>query len=351
MIAFAIWLVLAAAGDLPPAPSPPVATAGFVAVAAPAPDDRLLEESSSRVRSELAASGLDSRFVDCPRDAGGQPKDCASPDALATIVLAREDGLVAIRVHAVLPDGLELSRVVRVRTAEGSDDPAVLAIRAVELLRDVRLDMARSPPSPPPALRRSGSRARDDEDPASFTIAPPPELPAPTWWLSVGPAMLASAARGQPGLGPSIGVALGLDVGLLPRLSAIVTLAGPFNRALGPYDLGQATLLQALAQIGLRYQFDVARLHPFAEVFVGVDYLSASITQRAVGSGSASTSVPLGGAGGGLSADFLRRFRATLEGSVFTTEPQISTTVAARNLGRAGAPSFLVIASVGVGFP
>jgi hypothetical protein len=346
--------VAEAAAPPPPAspsssrPSPPVAPAGFVAVGQPPPDDRLLDATSSRIRSELAASGLESRFVDC---AGADATGCATSEALATISLLRDGDQIAIRVRALRPDGLELSRLVRVRPGEGADDPAVLAIRAVELLRDVRLDIERPPPSPPRPARGDGSPARDDEEPEPLTFSPPPEPGPPVWWLSGGPALLASAASGAPGLGPAVGLALEGDVGIAPHLAATATLAGPFNRTLGPYPAGEAALLQAVGLLGLRYRFGARAIQPFVAAFLGVEYLSARITQSGGGSGTASTWVPLAGAGLGGRVDFLRRFTASLEGDLFATEPQVSVVVAARDLGRAGAPSFLIAATVGVGFP
>ena len=49
---------------------------------------------------------------------------------------------------------------MRVPAAAGGDDPAVLAVRAVELLRDIYLDVprelvAREQPAPAPPRRRS----------------------------------------------------------------------------------------------------------------------------------------------------------------------------------------------------
>src|SRR3954452_20236605 len=171
----ALWigLLMAAAGEpstmtspgtpAPATASPPAEaappTSSIVAVRRPPPGDAVLGEAGSRLRSELAAMGLEGQFVDCPpteTDSGG----CPDAAATATISLARrDDGIIEIGVRTMLPDGLELSRHIRVLARDGGEDPAVLAVRAVELLRDLRLTAR------PPASPRPGGPARDDEEP------------------------------------------------------------------------------------------------------------------------------------------------------------------------------------------
>ena len=168
--------------------------------------------------------GLEGQFVDCP-PTETDPGACPDAEATATISLARrDDGIVEIGVRTILPDGLELSRHVRVLAHDGGDDPAVLAVRAVELLRDLRLTGQRPPP------RRPTGPARDDEEPK---IPPPPPPPSPRAGAS-RPAWLCSAspASDQPGVGPALGLAIGAGAVVGPRLLVFASFAGPFNTSL-----------------------------------------------------------------------------------------------------------------------
>ena len=60
---------------------------------------------------------------------------------------------------ATLPDGYELHRLIRVPAAAGGDDPSVLAVRAVELLRDIYLDVPRDFPHREAPKPRAGAAA------------------------------------------------------------------------------------------------------------------------------------------------------------------------------------------------
>ena len=130
-----------------------------MAVVRPGTHDPLLQEASSRIRSELAASGLESRLVDCAEPT--EAARCPGPDAAAAISLGRKDGVVEIDVRAFLPDGLELARHVACSTATAVEDPSVLAVRAVELLRDLRLNAQRRAAGRPPESR-PGRRGAED---------------------------------------------------------------------------------------------------------------------------------------------------------------------------------------------
>ena len=73
-----------------------------------------------------------------------------------------------IRVIATLPDGYELHRLIRVPASAGGDDPAVIAVRATELLRDIYLDVPRDFP------RREAPRPQPEPPrPVVRTEAPP----------------------------------------------------------------------------------------------------------------------------------------------------------------------------------
>ena len=319
----------ASAPPAAPAPRP----GQFVAVVRPATQDPLLEEASSRIRSELTAAGLPSRLVDC-----GEPTEapCPGPDAVAAIALGRKEGVVLLDVRAFLPDGLELSRHVRVLDRDGGQDPSVLAVRAVELLRDLRLNAQRRAPA------RPSPPAVDDEEPRIPLPPPPP----PRWRLSTGVGMLAAPKSNQPGIWPAVGATLAAGKVLEPRWTAVLTLGGPFNSSFHLDPNNGATLIQALATLEFRYQFPQRLVRPFVSMLSGVNYLHANVPS---GMPPISTAwVPLFGGGGGLSRDLGENFSVAVEGEVFATVPSELIKISGGVVGRAGAPSILVTADLGV---
>jgi hypothetical protein len=340
VIVGALWVGLMmaiAGGPATAAPaSPPPAPASFVAVMRPPANDTVLVETATRVCSELAASGLEGRLVDCaPGEADGIP--CANAAAAETISLERQEGVVEINVRVIATDGLELGRRVRVLSRDGGDDASVLAVRAVELLRDVRLNAQR------PAPRGPRRPARDDEEPR-----PPPPAPLPRWLLTTGGTILGAPAGKQQGVGPSLGVALGAGAIIGPHLVILATFAGPFDNLLGSVDAGSASLTQILTTLELRYRFMPGPLQPFAALFSGANYLRASVSGTGI---STSAWVPLFGAGGGFSQAISNRFTASLEIDAFVTDPYMLLYVERQIVGRTGAPSLLGTASVGLILP
>lgn len=350
----ALWvgLLMAAAGEpsfATPTPTPTPAEAApstnaLVAVRRPPPGDTVLAEAGLRLRSELAAMGLEGQLVDCPpteTDEGG----CPDTEATATISLARrDDGIVEIGVRTILPDGLELSRHVRVLARDGGDDPAVLAVRAVELLRDLRLTGQR------PAPRRPTGPARDDEEPR---LPPPPPVP-PRWRLSTGGAMLASPAGSQPGVGPALGVAISAGAVVGPHLLVFASFAGPFNTSLSATNTfvppTPGRLVQALATLELRFKFMVGPLEPFGEVLTGVNYLKATIAgdRAMIDPSTTSAFVPMFGLGGGVSWSFWKRFYVSADAAIFVTQPDMLVYIRDKVVARTGAPSILISAAVGL---
>ncbi len=352
----ALWigLTMAAAGEpsfatatTPPAAATAPSANSTVAVTRPPPGDVVLEEAGSRIRSELAAMGLEGQLVDCPpteTDSGA----CPDAEATATISLARQDGVVEIAVRTILPDGLELRRHVRVLAHDGGDDPSVLAVRAVELLRDLRLTGQR------PEARGPTGPARDDEEPRP----PPPPPPPPRWRLSTGVALLGSPAGNQPGVGPAFGLAIGASAIVGPGLTVGVGFAGPFDSSLGPIDMRSADLVQALATLELRFRLTLGPLEPFAAVLTGVNYLKATIPGNGsmVGPSTTSAWVPLLGAGAGVVWSFQTRFYLCFEAAAFVTQPDMlvyieNNALEGQLVGRTGLPSLLLTSSAGLTLP
>jgi hypothetical protein len=320
-----------------------------VAVRRPPPGDTVLEEAGSRIRSELSAMGLEGQFVDCPPNVAGEQAGCPNVTAPATISLTRDDGVVEIGVQTFLPDGLELGRHVRVLASDGGDDPSVLAVRAVELLRDLRLTGRRPAPA-----RRAGP-ARDDEDPKP---PPPPPVP-PRWQLSAGVALLASPRADQPGVGPAFAPAIAGGAIVGPGLSIVASLAGPFNASLGPIDTRTAALLQALATLELRFRIaPIGPIEPFTAVLTGANYLRAYIPGTSLDAtgimrdpSTTSAWVPLFGVSFGLTWRFRTRFYVAAEAAAFVTQPNMLLLIDGVVAGSTGAPSILLTSSAGLTLP
>jgi hypothetical protein len=309
----------------------------------PPSDDALLVEAESRIHSELQAAGLEARTADCRADAATNPDACPDLDAPATISLHREDGVVEINVRAVSPDGLELRRHVRVIDRAGGKDPSVLAVRAVEILRDLQLAARRPAPTGPPRP------ARDDEVPTPLTPLPPlqperPREPAPRWHLSLGLAMLASLPSAKPGVGPTLGGVAGLGRVIAPHLIVQVTVAGPFLNGLGTVGYKSASLSQGLGVLELRHQFASVPLQPFAGLIAGVNYLQATIDSNYGSTQTSWSFVPLFGGSIGLWHDASRLLTSSIEAQIFLTAPPKIVNLEGKALGQTGAPSILIVA-------
>ena len=360
MIAGALWvgLMLAATGAVPAPPAPlvpPAANApaettaggapgpGLVAVGAPPADDAVLVEASTRIRAELAASGIASTEIDCLPGSQADGAGCPPAAATATISLGRENGVAVIDVVLTLPGGPELRRRVPVYSRDGGDDPAVLAVRAVELLRDLRPSARRPAPVGP---------ASDDEEPKQYAPEPPPAPPR-LWRLALGAAALASLQR--PNVGPAPGIALSAGYLLRPRMSVFLTVAGPFSDTIRPRSDESATVTQGLATLELRYRFELGGVQPFGAVLTGIDYVRDAftfpLTPTQQASGVDSTFVAAVGGAGGITFQYWDRFTATIEAQAFVTSREVLADAGQDLAGGVGRPSVLLLANAGLVLP
>jgi hypothetical protein len=335
-IAWAIALVIAAgAGGARAADSDRPPGASSVAVIRPPPGDPVLDEASARIQLEMAAVGNQSRLVDCPHPEAPGASQCASLSSAVRIWLSREEGTVFIQVVAALPDGLELRRHVRVAPSDGGEDPSVLAVRAVELLRDIYLDVPRV--SPPPAVATAAP---------PLALATPPASPSViTARVSGGIGMLS----GRDGLGPSAAPLFALGESFPHHLMANALLAGPFANSLGD----ATSTRQWIVMFALRYELGMARARPFVTAATGLHYITASFagSSTSMPGGTSSSVAPLLGGGVGLSVRIASWLFVSAEGQAFFTQPAANVTSGAKRLGRAGAPSQLFDAALSLSFP
>jgi hypothetical protein len=304
-----------------------------VTVVDPPADDRILVEAGLRIRAELDAAGLSNRASTCPGGVGSG--GCDATASAAAIALSRQDGLATIRVIASLPDGYELHRLIRVPPPAGGDDPSVLAVRAVELLRDIYLEVPRelvyrepprpAPGSPPVVTRPAETSPPSDRKPLRVYL---------------GAAML----QGRRGLGPAIAPVVGVAVPLRYGISLAGGAAGPFQRLVGDAATGTASTTQALATFGARFELSFGRVTPFAAFATGLHYIRAEGTPaQMVGQTALSESAlaPLASIGVGASVWFRRWLAVTAQLDSFFTEPMTDVIVSNVVVGRAGGPSML----------
>ena len=308
----------------------PLRVAPDVAVLRPPADDGVLVEAAARLQQELGASGLTSALVD-------------AADAASThVALGREGGVATIDVVAARPDVAPAHRLVRVEADEGGDDPSVLAVRAVELLRGLRLEV-RPAPAPAPAPPEP-----------DVVEAPPP--PPRAWRLSAG----ASALEARPyAAARAFGPTLGAAVTFLPHASLVVTVGGPFDTDRPPTPDGSAHTREALALLGFRVETRGLRVNLHAAFMAGFHHLEASFDER--GASGAPTVLhlvtpqsvwtPIVALGAGASARVWRSLGVTLEVTALVAQPSVELVANERSLGRIGGPSLMQTLWAWIAFP
>jgi len=312
--------------------APATNTTGAVAVIRAPVGDSVLEEASLRLRSELDAAGTGNRLIDCSGPGNPEPHDCPDASAVARISLFREDGIATLQVLASLPDGLELRRHVRVPAEMGGSDPSVLAVRAVELLRDLYLDIPRVArrPQPAPAATSKPTAARD-------TAAAPP---APDRSVAGSAFLGAGVLQGRWGLSAAPGPSLGFGVTFHGRLRVLATVAGPFAGSSRTPAGTDVDTWQTLVAAQVRYELGSSRIRPYALAGGGLYSLRAQAeqpnTQRS----------PLVAVGVGVVARIFPWLAVTLDAQEVVTWWILDVTAGDTVIGRAGGPSELVQAGL-----
>jgi len=260
-----------------------VTEVGGVGILAPAIEDPVIAEAVARLRAELRLVGLESQLIGCDAQGAQDARACAderpagsdteaavpAPRAAragverAVIALAREDGVMTIEVIERLLNGSKFFRLVYVPGREGGDDPAVLAVRGVELLRDLHMDVERN---------RAAAAAAPLAAPVVIQPPPPPPRNPGPWRISA----LAGLLQGRDGLGPRVGPVLGLSRAFGARWAAALLASGPYFQDLAAAGTTDYTSTrQEMALLALRAALLTGRLRPFAVVSGGVFHLVA----------------------------------------------------------------------------
>ncbi len=310
-----------------------------VAVVHSSSSDRVLREADTRLRAELIDAGFEVVEVDrAPGDPRSEVEDAPDPSSFATIAMSRAaNGAFA---DIWIGDRVTGKTVVRrLEVGAGPNATAVLAIRALELLRASLLEIAASAPPTEPPMPAPGDVAK--------WIAPAlPAVPAGPLLGGSALGVGALALHGLAGIGLAVGPTVNVSHGAGPWF-ARVTLAGPL---LGP-DLraaaGSATIRQELAALSVGWALDPRPVGASAWVGAGGFDLHASGSAGGSYRGvSADIASFLWTAGVGGLARIGTRVALTAEVTAVFLDPKPVVVIAGNDAGSAGAPS--VGASLGV---
>jgi hypothetical protein len=304
-----------------------------VALVRSSSSDRVLREASTRLRAELLDAGFAVIEVDrAPGDPRSAVEDAAPGSAsFATVSMIRAGNEAFADIW--ISDHVTGKTVVRrLEVGASPDATAVLAIRALELLRASLLEVAaKTPPSEPPT---SAPKDVVKWIEPSLPAAPPMGLLAGSA-LSVG----AFALHGLSGIGLAVGPTLSFSHGVGPWFGR-ATLAGPL---VGPElsdRAGRATIRQELAVLAIGWGSEPRPLGIQAWFEAGAFDLhtdgSAVAPYRGISSGGQAF---LWGAGVAGLARIGPRVALSADLAVLFLDPRPIVVIAGTDAGGAGAPS------------
>jgi hypothetical protein len=309
-----------------------------VALVRASSSDRVLREASTRVRAELIDAGFEVVEVDRPPDDPRSEVEATDASSFATIAMNRvANGAFA---DVWISDHVTGKTVVRrLEVGAGPNATAVLAIRALELLRASLLEVAvKAPPSEPPMSAPSDV----------MNWVAPASPPAPVSRLLEGSAVGvgALALHGLSGIGLAVGPTVAFSQGAGPwfvRVTLADLLVGPELSTAA----GSATIRQELASLAFGWASDPKPLGAYAWLGAGAFDLhtdgSAAPPYRGVSSDVASF---LWTAGIGGLARIGPRIALTADLMAVFLDPRPIVVIAGTDAGSAGAPS--LGASLGV---
>jgi hypothetical protein len=295
--------------------------------------DHVLREARTRLRAELLDAGFEVVEVDrAPGDPRSEVEDAApATSGFATVAMSRAgDGAFA---DIWISDHVTGKTVVRrLEVGADPDAPAVLAIRALELLRASLLEVAaQGPPSQPP-ISAPGDVMKWIEP--ALPRAPPSPLLRGTA-LGLG----ALALHGLRGIGLAVGPVLDVSYGVGPWF-ARATIAGPLFGPELRTASGSATIRQELAALAAGWASDPKPLGVYAWVGAGAFDLHTDGSAVAPDRGTSGSVVSfLGTAGIGGLARVGPRIALTADLEAMVLDPRPIVVIAGRDAGSAGGPS------------
>jgi hypothetical protein len=311
-----------------------------VALVRSSSSDPVLHEASTRLRAELLDAGFEVIEVDrAPGDPRSEVEDAAQDTtSFATVAMNRADNGAFADVW--ISDRVTGKTVVRrVEVGAGPNATAVLAIRALELLRASLLEIAAKVPTSEPSI------------PAPNDVmkwVAPALPPAPTGAVVRGTALSAGALalHGLRGIGLAVGPTVGLSYGIGPWFGR-ATLAGPL---IGPEliaSAGRAAIRQELAALAVGWALEPRPVG--AQAWVGAGGFDLHTDGSATGpyrgtSGEIWSFLWTAGFGG--LARIAPRVALTVDVAALFLDPRPIVVLAGSDSGSAGAPS--IAASFGI---
>lgn len=243
------------------------ASAQSVVLVRPEVSDKVLVEAFNRLRGELGSQSFEVIVVDAPEGASTpEAIDRLAQDkgAFAAISFTRRADTTTADVW--IADRTTGKTTVRTLALTGvRDAPSVLAVRAVDLLRESLREL-NSAEAPPPEVAHVDRRPVPPAVRAFVQSEPPP------WRLRLEGTALVETGR----VGAGYGVGLALSRRLSERFRAGLALAGPLIGASYRDTNGKASIRQELAWVEL--DANAYRAGPFAVAGVlgaGVYHLDA----------------------------------------------------------------------------
>lgn len=321
-------------------------TRSRVAVVRSASNDPLLREASTRLRAELVAAGFEVVEVDripgdgrsevesSPSTGGGGSAGSASDESFATVAMTRAGAGALADVW--IGDHVTGKTVVQtLRVGAAPNAAAVLAIRALELLRASLLEVAAAPRASEAPLDTPKDVLKWVE-PSLPDHAPPPADLFEGGALGVG----AIALHGLRGIGLALGPTLRVSHGIAAPWFGRLTLTGPLIGPSLEEKEGTATVRQEFASLDLGLSTRQAPLGFFAWAGAGAYHLHTSGSATApFRSTSDDVFSFLLTAGIGGVARVARRLAVTADLSAIGVVPRPVVIVSNRAVGSAGGPS------------
>jgi hypothetical protein len=313
-------------------------TRSRVTVVRTASSDPLIREANTRLRAELTEAGFEVLEVDRPQGAARDEVESASEETRSFATVAIERAGPGATADIWINDLVTGKTVVR-RLSVGSESnaAAVLAIRALELLRASLLEVAVPAESTPAAEPRAAPPA----DVMTWVEPARPRPPRAAHALG-GPALSAGVLglHSFQGIGPALGPVLRGSLGIGPHAFGRLTLASAFAAPTIVAEGGEADVAQHFGSFELGWVLGTEPAAAYGFAGLGAYYLRTSgraeAPLRASSDGvvSALATAGVGGivrlrGGVALSAD------VALLGLV----PQPVVMIAGQEVGKAGAPS------------
>jgi hypothetical protein len=317
-----------------------------VAIVRVGSSDRLLREASIRLHAELEDSGFQVVDVDrVPGDSRAEVEEGAADGAsFATIAMNRVGAGAAADVW--ISDHVTGKTVVRrLRVGEAGNPAAVLAIRALELLRASLLEVAAREHRSGPKLAAPPDVMKWVEPALPERASPPPPL-FRGGTLGVG----AVGAHGLRGIGAAVGPTVRASYGIGSEWLVRLNLAGPL---LGPEvsaPAGSATVRQEYASLELGWASAPRPLGVLAWIGAGAFDLQASgsaVPPYHSTSGGVLSFLSTTGVGGTLRLGSRLAFIADLAALVAFPRPYVS--IGGRDAGSAAMPSLALSLGLVVG--